>query len=406
MLSYKKYIIVSVSFVAFIIGLLFLNARLTEKDKYQREFNEKYRVYAVTVPANLNFCGEKAPLSDFEVFERFDRELTINTYYQSQTILNIKRGSRYFPIIEPILKRNGIPDDFKFVCMIESGLSNVVSPSNAAGFWQFLDETGKRYGLEINEEVDERYDMVKSTEAACKYFKEAYATFGSWTLAAASYNMGMGGIKNALNKQGADNYYDLYLNSETSRYIMRILALKEIYEHPKVYGYYVPLFLRYPPIPTYTEQISGSIPDLAQFAKSHKISYKTFKTLNPWLRKSDLKNPDNKTYTMYFPQEGAEHLVSDFYGFDEPRDSLIYAIDSAESVVQMNDTMSYVEITHVVEKKEDINAIAKRYFTTVPQIMTWNNLSFTPLEKGQSLIILVRKDLLSKIKLQATPKEK
>ena len=222
---YKRYFVVSFVFIALLIAGLFLRARLTARDKYQQEFSERYRVFAVTVPTHLNFCGEKAPTHDFEIFERFDRELTINTYFQSQTIFNIKRGSRYFPIIEAILKRNEIPDDFKYVCMIESGLSNVISPSNAVGFWQFIEETGKHYGLHIDEEVDERYDVVKSTEAACKYFKDAYQEFNNWTLTAASYNMGINGVRGALNKQGVNNFYDLFLNSETSRYIMRVLAI-------------------------------------------------------------------------------------------------------------------------------------------------------------------------------------
>ncbi len=404
---FKRYFVLFFILSGFLLSVLFLKGRVTDKDKYQQEFAERYRVYAVTVPTHLNFCGEKVPITDFEIFERFDRELTINTYFQSQTILNIKRGSRYFPIIEPILKRNGVPDDFKYVCMIESGLSNVTSPSNAVGFWQFLEETGKRFGLEINEEVDERYDIVKSTEAACSYFKAAQKQFDSWTLAAASYNIGINGIQGALNKQEVTSFYDLYLNTETSRYIMRLLAVKEIYEHPKVYGYYIPQFLRYPPVPVYTEQLNGPIPSLVAFAKAHNITYKTFKTLNPWLRKNELKNAEGLAYVVYFPQDGAEHLVSDFYGYDEQKDSVIQKIDSVETVSQMadHDTTVYVEINHVVDKKEDINSIAKKYNTTVPKLMTWNNLDFTPLKKGQVLLILVRKDLLSKLKLHEAVKE-
>lgn len=404
----KKYffLIALLSGIAF--SALFINARRNDRDRYQQDFADKYRVYAVTVPTHLNFCGEKMPANDFEVFERFDRELTVNTYYQSSTILNIKRGSRYFPIIEPILKRNGVPDDFKYVCMIESGLSNVTSPSNAVGFWQFIEETGKRFGLQIDEEVDERYDIVKSTEAACAYFNKAHDQFQSWTLAAASYNMGINGIQGSLNKQEADNYYDLYLNNETSRYIMRVLAIKEIYEHPKIYGYYIPQFLRYPPVPVYTEKITGPIENFTAFAKAHQISYKTFKTLNPWLRKNELKNPEARTYYVSFPQEGAEHLVSDVYGYDEQPDSIaapvIVPVDSITTVASLQDSMVYVEISHQVERKEDINDIARRYHTTVPKIMIWNNLSLTVIKKDQLLKILVRKDLLEGIKIQDSKK--
>ncbi len=393
-----------------IISALFLRARLTDRDKYQQEFAERYRVYAVTVPNHLNFCGEKVPTNDFEVFERFDREITLNTYFQSQTILNIKRGSRYFPLIEPILKRNGIPDDFKYLCMVESGLSNATSPSKAVGFWQFIEETGKRYGLRINEEVDERYDIVKSTEAACAYFKEAMSEFNNWTLTAASYNLGINGLKNAMKKQDANNFYDLLLNAETSRYVMRIIAVKEIYEHPKRYGYFIPQFFRYPPVPMYSEQITGPILDLVSYAKAHKITYKTFKTLNPWLRKTELLNADTQTYIIYFPREGAEHLVSDFYGYDEQNDStvlqtdvqepMVVGADSLETTSKMADTIVYVEIHHKVEKNEDLNEIAKRYHTTVPKIMIWNSLEFTTLKTDKVLRILVRKDLLPTIKVQ------
>lgn len=404
----KKYFLPLFILIGFLASALFIRSKNTDKVRYQQEFTDKYRIYAVTVPTHLNFCGEKVPTSDFEVFERFDRELTINTYYQSSTILNIKRGSRYFPIIEPILRRNGIPDDFKYVCMIESGLTNVISPSNAVGFWQFIDETGKRFGLEINDEVDERYDIVKSTEAACAYFKQAYTQFNSWTLAAASYNLGINGIQNALNKQGTNNFYDLYLNTETSRYIMRIIAIKEIYEHPKIYGYYIPLFLRYPPVPVYSEEISAPIPNLIDFAKAHQITYKIFKTLNPWLRKTELRNKESKAYTVYFPKEGSEHLVSDFYGYDEQPDSvatpLIVPVDSLSTVASIQDSLVYVEINHLVEKKEDLNSIAKLYHTTVPKIMIWNSLELTTLKKDQTLRILVRKDLLGSVKMQESKK--
>jgi membrane-bound lytic murein transglycosylase D len=404
-MGYKKYIIASVFLIGLLFASLFIQSKLTKKDIYQNEFSEKYRVYAVTIPGYLNFCGEKTPMNDYDVFERFDRELTINTYYQSSTIFNIKRGSRYFPVIEPILRRNGIPDDFKYLCMIESGLSNVISPNGAVGFWQFIEETGRNYGLRINDEVDERYDIRKSTEAACAYFKEAYLNFGSWTLAAASYNIGINGLKGALNKQDVNSYYDLYLNSETSRYIMRVLAIKEIYEHPNNYGYYVPQFLRYPQIPTYAETVRRSIPDLTVYAKAHNISYKVFKIFNPWLRKNELKNRDSSVYTFYFPQPGAEQQVSDFYGYGDEADSTeVKPVDSAVVSKVVNDTLIYVEVKHKVEKHETIDDIAKRYLTTAPKIMLWNNLEFATLKTDQVLVLLIRKDLLGKIKLQGKPK--
>jgi membrane-bound lytic murein transglycosylase D len=217
-----------------------------------------------------------------------------------------KRANRWFPLIEPILKENGIPEDFKYIALIESQLTNVVSPQGATGFWQIVEPTGKQYGLEITEEVDERYDVVKSTRAACKYFKEAYKIFNNWTLVAASYNRGMGGVEAAMNKQKVDNYYDLLLTEETARYVYRLLAIKEIISRPKVYGYILRKKDLYPAIPTKKIQIDSSIGDLAAFAISQKINYKILKTFNPWLKTNTLTNPGNKKYTFEIPKNNTE----------------------------------------------------------------------------------------------------
>lgn len=383
---------ISTGIILLALSAIFISSRETDEELYKKEFREHYRVYAVAAPSNLNFCDEKTPLNDFEVYERFDREILVNTYFQSQTLMNLKRANRYFPVIEKILKRNGVPDDFKYVCMIESNLSNVVSPSNAAGFWQFLDATGKSYGLEINEEVDERYDLEKSTEAACKYFNAAYKEFGSWTMAAASYNMGIGGLRKAADTQGSLNYYDLLLNNETSRYVMRILAVKEIWQHPKVYGYYLTKRMLYAPIPTYSEEVNTAIPDLVAYAREHNLSFKTFKTLNPWLRKSKLSNPEGKSYTFLFPQSGYELMVNENYGFDAPTDSSHMKIEGDSSFQDVPDTAQYVEIEHVVQKGEDINKLSEKYHCSVPLIMVWNNMKQTHVRKGQIIKIPVRKD--------------
>ncbi|MBP7399241.1 MAG: lytic transglycosylase domain-containing protein, partial [Chitinophagales bacterium] len=195
------------------------------------------KYYAIKLPKELSFAGEKVPMQDFEVRERLDRELTVNSYWHSNTLQNLKLAHRWFPTIEKILAENNIPDDFKFVALAESGLRNVVSPASAEGYWQFLAGTAKEYGLKVNEQVDERYDVEKSTQAATKYFANAYKKFNNWTLAAASYNVGMGAIEKNLTYQDVSNYYDLYLNTETSRYIFRILAFKVIYENTEKFGF-------------------------------------------------------------------------------------------------------------------------------------------------------------------------
>jgi len=280
------------------------NDHSDENQSYQAKFNEDYRIYNLNIPETLDFCGESVPLIDEDVYERMDRELLVNTYWQSNSLLYHKRASKWFPIIEPILKENGVPDDFKYLALVESGLMNVVSPAGAAGFWQILKKTGQEYGLEVNNDVDERYHVVKATEAACKYLKESYERYGSWTLAAASYNMGIGGVGKQLKRQKANNYYDLLLNSETSRYVFRILAAKEIHENPTKYGFHYRLKDLYMPRETYTVKVDTTINDLVAFADLYKVNYKILKVFNPWLRQTHLPNKSRKKYEILFPKSG------------------------------------------------------------------------------------------------------
>jgi membrane-bound lytic murein transglycosylase D len=275
-----------------------------ENETFQDKFNEDYRVYSLNIPESLDFCEELVPLEDQDVYERLDRELLVNTYWQSNSLLYHKRASKWFPIIEPILKKNGVPDDFKYLALVESGLMNVVSPAGAAGFWQILKKTAQEYGLEVNNDVDERYHVEKATEAACKYLKEAHERFGSWTLAAASYNMGMGGVSKQLRRQKASNYYDLLLNSETSRYVFRILAAKEIHEHPTQYGFHYRFKDLYTPHDTYAVKVDTTVNDLVAFADGYKFSYKVLKIFNPWLRQTYLPNKSRKNYEILLPKSG------------------------------------------------------------------------------------------------------
>ncbi|RTY89210.1 lytic transglycosylase domain-containing protein [Flavobacterium sp. GSN2] len=252
----------------------------------------------------LDFSGEATPLKIADVKERFDRELQVNVNLHASTILAIKRASRAFSVIEPILKKNGIPDDFKYLAVIESGLVNVVSPAGARGIWQFMPETAKERGMEVNENVDERYDLEKSTQAACSYFLSAKGKFGSWTLAAASYNGGMTGVNKQIEIQKVSNYYDLLLTEETSRYVFRILALKEIIENPEKYNFRIAPEELYATLPTRKIEIDSSIADLADFAKGQGINYKILKIHNPWLRETKLINDTGKKYQIEIPLKG------------------------------------------------------------------------------------------------------
>lgn len=280
----------------------------TKSEKSKSQLQNNYQIVSLSPPKELKFAGEEIPLKEPVVYERLDRELHANTYFHSNTILYFKRANRWFPVIEKILEKNQIPDDFKYLALIESGLQNVVSPAGATGYWQFLEETGKEYGLTINNEVDERYHVEKSTEAACKYLKDAYEKYGNWTLVAASYNVGMARISSELERQKTDNYYDLLLNHETARYVFRIAAVKQIMENPERYGFNINSKDLYPPLSYKTMEISEGVEDFADFAKNHKISYKVLKYFNPWLRQSHLKNPASKTYLIKLPNNSAYNL--------------------------------------------------------------------------------------------------
>src|SRR5690554_685365 len=253
---------------------------------------------------SLNFCGEKVPMRIADVQERYDRELVINKNLHASTELIIKRANRMFPVIEPILKKYGVPDDFKYLAVIESKLENAVSPAGARGVWQFMPATAKEYGMEVNDIIDERYHLEKATEAACKYLLDAKKRFGSWTMAAASYNGGMAGMTRQMNRQKGTDYYDLLFVEETSRYVFRILALKEIMENSEKYGYTIPQNELYKPIKTKKIEVSNSIEDLADWSIEQGINYKILKVHNPWLRDISLKNNSGKTYQIEIPTEG------------------------------------------------------------------------------------------------------
>ncbi|MCB0592764.1 MAG: lytic transglycosylase domain-containing protein [Lewinellaceae bacterium] len=260
-------------------------------------------IKAVDLSKPFDFAGESLPMDNFDVAERLDRELLVNTYWHSNTILNIKNAYKYFPVIERILKKNGIPEDFKYLAVAESSLRNEVSPAGARGIWQFMNGTAEQYGLETNREVDERYHLEKSTQAACELLKDYYRRLNSWTLTAAAYNAGLSRISREMEEQRAETYFDLNLNAETSRYVFRLVAIKEILSRPQDFGFYLDTDERYPPLEDYrVVEVDTAIDNLGDFAREQGTSYRMLKVYNPWLMDSKLPNRSGKTYEIKIPQ--------------------------------------------------------------------------------------------------------
>lgn len=299
-----KNILIAGSVLA-VLGLGINAVQEAPSDEVQeKKMINDYNIYALPMPENLEFAGEPVPVEIPDVHERMDRELLVNTYWQSNTLLLIKRANKYFPVIEPILAEYGVPDDFKYLAVIESSLTNAVSPAGARGFWQIMEATGKEYGLEINSNVDERYNIEKSTRVAAEYFLKSKERFGSWTLAAAAYNAGNYGVDKQRERQDVVDYYDLLLGEETGRYVFRILALKEIMENPGKYGFNYRHKDLYAPIPSYKIVVDTPVTDFAKFAKDFGINYKILKIHNPWLREAHLNNKSRKEYLIELPEKG------------------------------------------------------------------------------------------------------
>lgn len=292
---------------AVLCGFIFLLfAAFTDNeqtDGKRRLPEEGYRILPPALPDTLSFAGEAVPMNYFLVKERLERELMVNTYWQSNQLLLLKRSARYFPVLEKVLKECGIPDDFKFLALVESGLANVVSPAKAAGFWQLLPGTAKDLGLEVNDYVDERYNLEKATRAACAYLRMLYGHYGSWTLAAAAYNTGKNNIDYHLQTQQTESYYHLHLPEETTRYVYRILAEKLILNEPDRYGFLLEKEDFYQPLHTRSISVDTAIHDLFAFARQTGVSYQTLKLYNPWLRERQLPNRSRRKYVFLLPTD-------------------------------------------------------------------------------------------------------
>lgn len=263
-------------------------------------------VVVFPLPARLDFAGEAVPLENYDTRESLSREMQTNSYLHSRTIQTLRATTRYFPVIEPILEKYGIPNDFKYLCIAESGLSpTAVSVAGAGGLWQMMPATGKQYGLFAATGVDERYHTEKSTEAACKYLLGAYEQFGNWTMAAASYNVGIAGITRRTAAQGMDNYYDLFLPEETMRYVFRILAFKVMFEEPEKYGYILSGEDYFKPYADYEEiQVKSARIDWVALAREHGTNYKMLRELNPWIRDYTYNNSAGRTFVVKMPNTG------------------------------------------------------------------------------------------------------
>lgn len=346
---------------------------LSFADEWTNRFRDEYRIYSLPIPASAQFAGEDIQMNNEDVRERFDRELLTNVYWQSQTLLMIKRSQKLFRSIEPILKRNGIPDDFKYLAVAESGLQAlVVSPAGAAGYWQFLDKTGKAFGLTVNDEVDERYHLEKSTEAACAYFKQAYQAFGSWKLVAASYNMGIEGVKKQINQQQTGTFEDLYLNQETARYLFRIIAIKTIFENPSSYGFHLSPAHGYTNEPRIAIVVENSIENLVAFTKAYGCSYKDLKYHNPWLRKPTLTVTPPQKFIISLPKAQVVKAIPD------ASDTLYFAPAAEQNTL---------EVEHTVEPGETLPTIADKYNVPVVELRKWNNLTGDQVKTGRVLKI-------------------
>ena len=283
------------------ITVFFINAIDKNTTEPKSSTHQTYKIKALKLPKNLNLAGERVPLENPDIKERMDRELLVNTYWQSNGLLLIKRANKYFPILEPLLKKYGLPDDFKFLALAESAFIDETSSAGAAGIWHFMKATGKEYGLEINRNVDERYNIEKSTKVAAEYLKKSKERFGSWTLAAAAYNAGNYGVAKRLKTQQVNSYYDALLPDETERYVFRIIALKEVISNPEKYGFVYDEEDLYTLPKTRTVKVDTVITNIASFAKKFGITYKELKIHNPWLRENKLNNKSRKLYKIKIP---------------------------------------------------------------------------------------------------------
>jgi membrane-bound lytic murein transglycosylase D len=350
----RKHFLVAGAFLTLFLVLQPLYFYMNESSLSDGDFNSFYQNSGINIPADLNFAGDSVPLKDFAIRQNLIKEILANTYWQSHSLLIHKRAHKWFPVIEAILKKNNIPDDFKYIAVVESNLAtNSISSKQAAGYWQIIEGTGRQYGLEINTEIDERNSIVKSTEAACKYFKEAYKKFNDWTLVAASYNLGIGGIEKQLKKQGAENYYQLLLNSETGKYIYRLLAAKEILSRPAAYGFTIKKRDLAGITPVHIIKVDSMIPSISEFAVKNGIDETILKIFNPWIISSTLSNPERKQYSIFIPNK-------DFLKYDFDENGFYYIKEVASEDSTFADTVKKIMDTTAISLVNKETLVVKK----------------------------------------------
>lgn len=360
-------------------------------ENYPSYQNTNFSVFGLNIPRNLSFCGEKIPTNNYALKDNLEKEFFKNKHWKNSAGYLFSKAAKWFPYIQPILKKEGVPDDFKYVAVIESHLSNAISPAGAAGFWQLVPSTARHYGLVVNETTDERMDVEKSTHAACKLIKYAYSIFKNWTLSAAAYNLGVGGIQNALAKQKSDNYYDLLLNKETGSFVYRILAYKTLLSNPESLGLKKKSLNYYPKVPIKIIKIDSSITDLKHFARTIKCNIALIKLFNPWLLGDKLDNPDKHVYEFKIPKKGNADY-SPYYA--DLMKSMI--IESNTVQLAVADSLSVPEenvINHSINANETLKDIAEFYKVNEAELKMWNNLKdSTAIKAGDILIIKLKQN--------------
>jgi len=365
-------------FVAMLLVYILLKIFLLSPSANNVSYTDSnFSVLGLNIPKNLDFCGEKIPSNDLEIKADLEKEFFNNNYWKSNSKVLFRKAQRWFPYIEPILKQEGIPDDFKYLAVIESHLSNVVSPVGAAGFWQLVPVTAGYFGLEVNSEVDERYDVEKATHAACQHLKQAYRVFNNWTLSAAAYNRGIGGILKAMKQQNTNSYYELLLNSETGSFVYRILAYKTLFSSPEHFGIKKRKWNYFPKIPYKVYMVDSSITNISNFANHIGSTVGTIRLYNPWLLQNTLTNPGKKMYQIKIPKGAGDYS-------DYARDLMTEGSDLAtyfghpSSIEKMNlDSVTLLGSTtiyHVVKVEEPLKNLAGFFNVNEDDLRKWNNL--------------------------------
>ena len=375
-----------VLFVIFVLVYILLKSYILAPTPNTVSYtNNNFYVFDLNIPPNLEFCGEKIPSNDFDIKRDLEKEFFNSAYWKNNSLALFQKAQRWFPYIEPILKQEGVPDDFKYLCVIESHLSNAASPAGAAGFWQLVAPSARNYGLEVNSEVDERYHVEKATHAACGHIKDAYEVFNNWTLAAAAYNRGIGGIQSAMAKQKTDNYHDLLLNRETGSFVYRILAYKTLFSSPGHFGIKKKKLTYYSRIPYNVYKVDSTIKSLSAFAKHLGVTAGLIRLYNPWLLKDELNNPAKKVYEIRVPK----NLEADYTAYlkdllAEEGQLIQYGTDPVTSLQKADtDTMGLTKRTvqYVVKVDEPLKNLADFLKVKEEDIRRWNNLD----EKQQAV---------------------